>query len=181
VEDAFCALAWVHANAELYGLDRERIVVLGYSSGGTLAALLGAVDDPARFMAGCPHALPDGPWVQGAVAFTGIFDYTSSSHPASLKDYFAGYFGATKDEAPDTWSEASPISWVDGSEPPFLLIHGGADTTILPSQSRRFASALEDVGVEVELLVVPDAVHMTVIGCPEAMDAVDAFLAARWP
>jgi len=181
VEDAFCALTWVHANADMYGLDRERIVVLGYSSGGTLAALLGAVDDPARFMAGCPHPLPDGPWVQGAIAFTGIFDYTSASHPASLKDYFVRYFGATKDEAPDTWSEASPISWVDGSEPPYLLIHGGEDTTILPSQSRRFATALEEVGVEVELLVIPDMVHMTVIGCPEAMDAVDAFLNARWP
>jgi acetyl esterase/lipase len=180
-QDAFCALAWVHANAASYGLDRERVIVVGYSIGGTLGALLGTVDDRARFMEGCPDALPDGQWVQGVIVYTGIFDYTDSSHPAPLKDYFVDYFGAKMESAPDAWAAGSPITWVDGSEPPFLLVHGGGETTIVPGQSKRFAAALEAAGVEVELLIIPGATHMTVSAFPEAIDAVDAFLAARWP
>ena len=34
--NAFCALAWIHTNAETYGFDPQRVVVFGHSAGGYL-------------------------------------------------------------------------------------------------------------------------------------------------
>jgi dipeptidyl aminopeptidase/acylaminoacyl peptidase len=59
LSNAFCALAWLHTNAEEYGFDPERVAVFGHSAGGYAAALLGAVDDSTEFMQDCPHLLPE--------------------------------------------------------------------------------------------------------------------------
>ena len=46
LEDAQRAVRFVRANAELYGIDPERIGGVGGSSGGHLIAMLGVVDAP---------------------------------------------------------------------------------------------------------------------------------------
>ena len=50
VADAFCALAWVHAAAAQYGFDVTRVAALGLDAGADLAALVGTVDDPERYL-----------------------------------------------------------------------------------------------------------------------------------
>jgi len=54
--------------------------------------------------------------------------------------------------------EIAPVAWVDGSEPPFLVIHGTRDVQIPSVMSQRFVEVLEDSGVDAELLLV-DAGH----------------------
>jgi dipeptidyl aminopeptidase/acylaminoacyl peptidase len=66
---------------------------------------------------------------------------------------------------------------VDGSEPPFLLIHGLDDSTIEPEQSMHLAETLERAGVEVELLLLPGADHQAIINSEQSFEAVDKFLA----
>ena len=179
VQDVFCALAWMHANADAYNIDPGRIVALGHSSGGTFAATLGMVDDPARFLQGCPHSLPETDWVQGVVAFTGIFDYESAaSHSSGLRSYIDSYLDGEHSAVPETWAEASPVTWVDGSDPPTLLIHGEADTNIPPVESSNFAAALQAAGVKVELLLIPGADHGVIIRSEQSFQAVQAFLDA---
>jgi acetyl esterase/lipase len=186
VQDTFCALAWVHANADTYDLDPDRIVALGYSAGGTLAAMLGVVDDAvagdgAAFVAGCPHPLPTRNWVQGVVTFTGMFDFMrGAERSAGLGEYLTTYLGVGPDEDPATWAQASPSTWVDGSEPPFLLIHGLEDTGLSPEESKGFAAILEQAGVDVELVLVPDANHGTIIRSEQLFQAVVAFCARVW-
>ena len=176
VEDAFCGLAWLHANAEAYHLDPGRFYALGHSMGGTLAAMLAVVDDPAVFLGGCPYLLPEASSIQGVVAYTGIFDYTGPSMTNALTQYANQYLGGTQAALPDTWAQASPITWLDGSEPPFLIIHGAADDNIPPEQSRAFAAALQAVGVQNELVLVPDADHFGIVGSRVTLDAALAFL-----
>lgn len=178
IQDVFCALAWVHANAGTHGFDPGFIVALGHSSGGTFAATLGAVDDPTPYMEGCPHSLPQSGWIRGVIPFTGIFDYTDETYRSSgLLSYYIDYFGAEPDEAPKIWAEASPVTWLDGSEPPFLLIHGEKDRNIDPGYSIDFAAALEEAGVEVKLLLIPDADHGVIIRSEQSFEAVEDFLA----
>ena len=177
VQDAFCALAWIHAKADEYGFDPRRIVALGHSAGGTLTALLGTVDDPNLFTQACPHQLPEADWIQGAIPFTGIFDYAralqfSPERRSRLEDYLGGDL----DQAAETWAEASATTWVDGSEPPFLLIHGLDDSTIEPEQSIYLAETLERAGVDVELLLLPDTDHVTIIYRDQSFNAVENFL-----
>ena len=178
VEDTFCSLAWLYTNAETYHLDTQRIYALGHSMGGTLASMLAVVDDPNLFLGGCPHTLPEENRIHGVVAYTGIFDYTSPSMTYALISYASRYLGGTKAAAPETWSQASPITWLDGSEPPFLLIHGEADDNIPPEQSQAFATALQAAGVQNELLFIPEADHFDIIGSQVTLDAALEFLAA---
>jgi acetyl esterase/lipase len=157
VQDSFCALAWVHANAASYGFDTERIIVMGESTGGYLAAMLGTVDTQSLYLEGCPNLLPRTDWIQGALVFYGHFDFTSIDGYTDgyIRLGLQPYWGVEFSEIPpDTLAEMSPLSWVDGSEPPFLLIHGTSDIDIPSWMSEDFASALEESGAAVELLLL---------------------------
>jgi acetyl esterase/lipase len=179
ISDAFCALAWIHDNAEEYNFDTGHVFVLGHSSGGTLAALIGVVDDPTPYLATCPQNLPATDWVQGAVTFTGIFDYVSAAQSSSeLGTYAKALLNSRPDENPEIWAEASAITWIDGSEPPFLVFHGGDDQSIPQDQSTDFARALEAAGVPVELIIVPEADHVQITGSTENIEATLTFLSS---
>ena len=54
---------------------------------------------------------------------------------------------------------ASPITYIDGTEPPFLILHGSVDPTVSPDQSRALRNALEKAGVPVHMYLVPGGVH----------------------
>ncbi len=177
VQDTFCALAWVHANADAYGFDAEHVFAAGHSTGGSLVAMLGVVDDPALFLQDCPHALPESNWVRGVATYTGIFDYVRvSSFSDDLYNYIVEYMGGTWTEIPETWTEASPATWIDGSEPPFLLVHGAADRDIFPRETIAFAAMLKDAGVNVEQELVGGASHGEIIRS-QYFELVETFVA----
>ena len=176
-EDAFCALSWGHAHAREYGLDPARIVAVGHSGGAVLAAELGTIDDRARFLRGCGSPLPVERWLLGVVSIAGIFDYrTKEEFGAPHNAYTPRYFGGTREAVPAVWAEASPITWADRNDPPFLLIHGTADVMVLPVQSGRSAVLMRRAGMEVDLVLVPDLDHSGILG-DAALEAVERFIA----
>jgi WD40 repeat protein len=179
VEDAFCSLAWLYANSDTYHLDPQRFFSLGHSLGGTQAAMLGVLDDPMPFLTGCPYNLPETDWIRGVITYTGLFDYVNLPSSSDLTIFVNTYLGSTRAEAPELWSQASAITWIDGSEPPFLIVHGEADHTIPIVQSQAFAAALQAAGVQAELLLVPGATHESIISNPLVMEALGAFLATN--
>ena len=203
--NAFCALAWIHTNAETYGFDPQRIVVFGWSYGGTLAALLGSVDETTEFMEGCPHQLPASDWTKAVVTYAGVFGTPDWYLSTSWFDTFADFFQLPPDEKAEIqqtlmdtplqrWRDISGFSargtlflhslppyWIDGSEPPFLLIHGEEDMAVNSAESEAFAAQLQAAGVEAKLLVLSDARHGDIIdhrssGFEEAVQAMEAFL-----
>lgn len=182
LEDAFCALAWILENSADYQLDPDQIFFLGHSAGGTLAASLGIVDGQAVLPDSCPDQLPADFRPAGVITFTVIYDYQIAAQlSGGLQDYTVDLLGGTYEEIPEVWQEASPVSWVDGDDPPFLLIHGGEDQSIPPSQSEEFARILSDAGIPTELMIVPGGTHMQVKGSPESMDAVERFISEVAP
>ncbi len=187
VQDSFCALAWIYANAATYGFDTDRIVAVGESAGGYLVAMLGTVETPSLYMEGCPHTLPETDWVHGIIPFYGLFNLTSTDGYTDrvIQECLDPYLGTPFSDAPtELLTEASPISWVDGSEPPFLVVHGSSDTLLPAWMAEDFASALEEAGAETALLLV-EAEHGYVtddaLGTGanvQTQEAVAAFLAA---
>ena len=162
VEDTFCALAWLHAHHEEYGFDPTRVIVTGGSAGGYLAAMLGTVDDPSIYLQDCPYEFPAEDAMQAVVIYYGLYDFTSiDDYPVhGVESSLVPFWGSKYEDIPaEKLEEMSPIKQIDGSEPPFIILHGTADTQIPSVMSERFAEALEQAGVDVELVLLPDVGH----------------------
>lgn len=188
IGDITCALAWTAANPQRYPFDTSRMAIIGESAGGNAAALLAAHDDLPSLLDDCPYALPDGFAFRAAVTYYMYGDLTTcETRCGLLKRVTGAYLGVNLLELSPSqlkvaWADASPLAWIDGSEPPTLVIHGMADDIIPISESKHYAEALAGVGIAVEALYPDGAPHgfiekFAVTGSIEARDAVEAFLA----
>lgn len=151
IHDCKTAVRWLRANAKRLQIDADHIGVIGGSAGGHLTSLL-AMTGPADGLD------PTAPWgefscaVQCAVPMYGAGEVRDSKSALSM-------FGKTREEAPNLYKLASPITHADPKDPPFLILHGTADKTVPVEQSEILAAALKKAGIEHELVLVPEAPH----------------------
>lgn len=168
--DIRSGIRWLKDHAHQYGIDANKVGVWGASAGGQLAGLAAtACTDPA-FEDRQATASSTSPCVQAAVAWYGVFDFSTIAEQAGK---IAGapphqnpnsgetrYLGCRLHEcSPELLKLASPISHVDRRDPPMLLIAGTADHTVPPAQSKTMSDALEKAGVEHRLLLIPGVDH----------------------
>ncbi len=155
LEDLQAALRFLRANAERLGIDGTRVGLWGMSAGAHLAAL-NAVNCAA------------GTCVQGFVGWFGAYDMASYMHEMPDDTNVRALFRCGTDAcAAEVLDRASPIRYVDRTDPPVLLVHGLDDTNSRPSQSERFAQQLRAAGSTAELMLIPGARH-GLIGATEA-------------
>ncbi len=154
VEDSKAAVRWLRANATTYRIDPEGIGVAGASSGGHLAAMVGTTSHIAELEGdgGNPGVSSQ---VQAVASFAGLFDFVTFPNHAVIE----GFLGTTYAENPDLWALASPITYVGGGSPPFLLLHGTDDPLSPFQQSGAMKNALEAVGVSAELFLAEGGGH----------------------
>ncbi|MDQ2625871.1 MAG: alpha/beta hydrolase [Actinomycetota bacterium] len=162
--DVKTAIAWAHANVDKFGGDRNFIAVAGSSAGGHLAALAGltgsAVGD--REFA---DRLPEGAdtSVDAVVGIYGRYDWEDRSTPerVAFVDFLERVVvGRSIRRHRDIYQQASPIARVHPEAPPFMLVHGSADTVIPVAQARAFADRLRAVSrSKVGYLELPGAGH----------------------
>ena len=143
------AVAFVKEHASEYRVNRNKIVLLGESAGGQLAAMAALRPDP------------DGA-VQGVVAFYSPTDLatlarTSSWIPDSVRDAMKGTFLDTMLMV--GLNKFSPITWVSAEAPPFLMIHGTDDNLVPFAQSERFCDKMTEANVACEVYPVKAAGH----------------------
>jgi acetyl esterase/lipase len=150
LHDAKRAVRWLRQNADRLGIASDRIGVIGGSAGGNLAAMLG-VTGPGDGLE--PPEGDSGPStaVQCVVDLYGVVDLV---HYHDMR-----MFLATREEDPESYRRASPVNYCGSGDAPVLIMHGTADETVALSQSETFARALQEAGVESELIIVPDAPH----------------------
>jgi acetyl esterase/lipase len=162
VEDAFCALAWVHQEAETYNFDTSRIITVGVDVGGTLAALLGLIQDPSPYLKTCPNSTLTEPIVVGVVSYSAMYLFGTEDdykEPEMSKLFFDRYLRKSDDGYEERLAKASPITHIQIDAPPFLIIHGSEDEVLKVSHSERFVTALRAAGVTVDMIEVPDQIH----------------------
>lgn len=170
MEDTFCALAWIHAQAEEYHFDTEQVVVLGYSAGGYLAMMAGLVDEPEIYMDGCAYAAP--PPVQGVVLYAGAginAPEEGEQYPEQARYFVESYLGQpdsdlTDDEIQTYFREMSPLRWVDADDPRFLMFYGLDDEIVPSDRGVQLFRALEAVGIEAQLFTPPGVEHFNMFG-----------------
>lgn len=162
LRDVKAALRWLRAFAPELGLAADRFVAWGESAGGHLAALAGLVTDPE--LEGDSGVVGVSSAVQAVVDWYGPADmalFLDDDRPAqpagSAEEWLLG--GRLADH-PARVAAASPVSHVRPGAPPFVLLHGTADTTVPYRHSEVLAAALSRAGVRAELVPVPDADHV---------------------
>lgn len=142
MSDAAQALAWTVKNID------QPIVLMGHSAGAHIAALL-ALDSQytKKFNV-------DKKRIAGFVGLSGPYDFLPLKSER-LKTIFNG-----ADDIQDT----QPINFVTPSAPPALLVHGLADTTVLPFNTENLAKELSNNGVSVTTRLYPDKTHAVTVG-----------------
>jgi acetyl esterase len=147
VDDVQTALQFVRSNAEKYNIDPQRIAVLGESAGAHLAFL--AVERDPRSVAAVVAMYPPTDLVSLAENARAIPDSLRQMvRAAGMEGLIRGYL-----------KEMSPIDHVTSGLPPFLLVHGTADTIVPFEQSERMLQKLRAAGNSAELITVKGGGH----------------------
>jgi acetyl esterase/lipase len=158
VQDCNRAVSFLYDNAEKYRLDKNRFAVMGFSAGGHLATLLGLSKNnnvPSFFMPKTTKSFK----FKAVVDFYGPTDLVLLPGNADEKSPESILIGAAPLARPDLAKIASPITYVDKNDPPFLIIHGEKDDIVSNKQSKLLNSWLNVLGVQNELIIVKDAPH----------------------
>lgn len=165
IQDCQAAVRWLRAHAREYNLDPDRIGAWGGSAGGHLASLLGT--------SGGKHIYPPvGGNEDQSDAVQAVCDWYG---PTDLNlSYWPGLFGA-QPKTRTNCDYASPIHYVSPDSPPFLIMHGTADTKVSIRQSELLATALEKAGVEVVFQRIYGSGHGIGIGYPAVRGMIKTF------
>ncbi len=164
--DVKAAIQFVRAKAAEFGLDPERIGLMGDSAGAHLAALVAiAPDQFTSEYRGDPNAAVSAN-VKAVVGFYGVYDMLAQWEHDQIsrpRDQIAEkYLGASPMQNRRVYFNSSPMSYatIDRNRARFLLIHGTADDVVDPAtQSHVFQNALNQAGIYVRRFVVPGAGH----------------------
>ena len=145
IADCRDAVRWMRANADALGLDPGRIAVAGGSAGGYLALMVGLSDDK-----------------------TGPGGYSQAKHSAKVSAVIDMYgvvnfskHGKGQVPGASAAEQAAylPANQCDPQDPPVLILHGTADTTVDIAQSDELAQALRAAKVSHEYVIVDGAPH----------------------
>ena len=165
IEDCKCAIRYLRAHADKYNIDPDRIAVGGSSAGGHLAALVGTSGGVAELEG-------SGGWVDQSSAVQAVVDLYG---PTDFKAFVStkGYENHNRDGSPESKllgggevlpneagiKQVNPITYIDSSDPPFLIFHGSNDRTVPPNQSEALHEALKSAGIESTLHILDGAGH----------------------
>jgi len=147
MEDAAMAAAWAKQHVAEYGGDPSRIHLMGHSAGAHMVALLAT--DP-RYLAQQQLQPRD---FASVIGLSGPYDFLPITERKVRRVF------------PDRarWPETQPVNFVDGDEPPFLLLHGASDRRVWESNSIRLAELLRAKHVPVTLKIEAKTGHIAMV------------------
>jgi len=174
LHDAKAAVRWLRHHADVVGIDADRVGIAGESAGGHLAALVGLTAERPD-LEGDVGVVGPSSAVEAVVDWYGVSSAETMPPFAPPPEVAAmlppealvppldvlldGVDAATR-------AAVSPVAHAHAGAPPFLLVHGTADTVVPYAQSELLAEALRRVGVDVRLEPVAGAQHGW-DGCPD--------------
>jgi acetyl esterase/lipase len=173
--DIKAAIRWLRAHARTYGIDPNRIAIMGNSSGGwatAMAAVTGGVDE----LEGDVGVQGVSSRVQAAVALFPPTDFLQMDDHMIDCPFFNQLFGLNDchndplspesrlvgcpiQSCPEAVQQANPISYVTRDDPPMMILHGQQDLLVPHHQSELLYAALRGACRDVTFYSVPGAGH----------------------
>lgn len=142
VQDVSCGVKWIKNHAEEFGINPNKVVLIGGSAGGHLALMIGYGGDESFFNADCPEGDNS---VNVVIDLYGPVDLTT---PYAINTYqVQDFLNTTYDKNPEIFSQASPKTYISSDDPPTLIFQGTIDSLVPVSQSDSLDVWLENADV----------------------------------
>lgn len=148
--DARRGICWVRENAEKYGIDVNKVAVMGSSAGGHLAALTSTYTKDLGDFTDMLNYTPDLQILCYPVIVQPAPD--GVAHKGSYKHLIGG-----EDEAMET--ELNPVNNVSEKTPQAFIWHTAEDKGVNVINSYSYAKKLRENGIPVEMHIFPDGPH----------------------
>lgn len=151
VQDVEAAVAWVRKHAKAYGVDPKRVGALGGSAGGHLVGML-ATDGEG--------SLESGHRVAAVVSWSGPMDLVALGPAASTNagSSIRAFLGCLPDACPDAYAAASPVTHVDKTDSPMLIVNS-TNELVPKAQADAMKTALDEAGVANQEIILPGTAH----------------------
>lgn len=193
-----------NSGPELFGADTSRVVVSGGSAGGFLTMLMGTTlqPRPTALLSYWGYGDVDGPWTYAhskdhgttaagdraaVMAGMGKKVVTNTDDPAEQKSrppYYrllrqSGMWGREMtgvdvQSQPGGLDRFSPVKNLTKEYPPLFMIHGTADLDVPYACSEEMDHELSKLGVEHQLLTIPEAGHGVTDGDPRLVSRANS-------
>ncbi|MEP6700471.1 MAG: alpha/beta hydrolase [Bacteroidota bacterium] len=168
--DVKAAIEFIYCKRNDYKIS-DKYVLLGNSAGGHLSLLQAyKYISPVK--------------IKAVVDFYGPTDLVDMyNNPASIfasPAALASVVGATPASNPVIYQQSSPINFVTAQSPPTIILQGGADILVSPSQSSTLNSRLQTAGVIHQYVFYPTENHgWTGSNLTDSFDKIQLFLTAN--
>lgn len=168
--DVKAAIEFINNNAATYHISKK-FVLIGASAGGHLAMLQGFKNTmPVK--------------VKAIVSFFGpsdMADMYNNPAPGTPPEGIAILLNGTPGTNPALYEQSSPVTFINATSPPTILLHGGTDDLVKPSQSVAVQNKLDAAGVINQYVFYPAAGHgdWDAATYADAFNKIQVFLAAN--
>ena len=203
LQDIKSAIRFLKANADSYGIDKNKVAVAGNSAGGYFATMVGVTGNNKTMTIGgkevtldVDNNLDESSAVNAVIDLYGVSDLTiiGAGLSQALQDghksaatteamLLAGAAAGKKGEGvfaesmEDKVAAASPYTYIDADDPDFLIMHGNKDTLVSPVASADLQNRLEAAGIKVDRYILDGAGHGGAkFAQPEALSIMTDFL-----
>ena len=186
VHDVKASVRFLRGNARKYGLDPDRIALVGLAAGGHLAILAGNACGDLEGTIGDHTDVSSVP--QAIVSFHGptnlrtILLQRTPTGMGKHRPPVEQMLGGPPEKRPDWARLASPVEHINANAPPILLVHGDADDQVPVDQAYEMQAAYRKTGSTVEMLITEGANHRSLKRMDQRrIAAMEKFLGQHMP
>jgi acetyl esterase/lipase len=174
MHDVKAAIRYVRANAAKFSMDNSFMGITGWSSGGHLSSFAGTTNGiktdkinglDIDIEGHVGNFLTTSSQVDAVVDWFGPTDFLimdkcgSTMKHDDVKSPESTLIGGAIQDNKEKTTLANPITYVNKTNPPFLIFHGDKDPLVPHCQSEKLYEKMQKQGVKSELVIIKDGGH----------------------
>ena len=163
--DMLCAIRWVHAHADEYRIDPERIYLIGQSAGGQMVSLMATLGE-----GGHPRV---GGWDKARTDVRAVISVAAAYELNTLS--WGNLWTPVSGNVEEARRLASPLAHVGAATKPVIVIHSDDDKSVPIQQAVDMVAQLKAHNVQHRFVHFTDRGHMGIT--EEVIKEARAFIA----